>query len=88
MALLSPTQSEFDNAVLGIAEYQVELASVAATMRANGDPEAWEREEQNMMLMNILDSLKFYDVDSTVLSSDDIVYMYELATQLIENCPI
>lgn len=85
---LALTQVQYDDIVLGIADYQTDLAQTAVRMRRQGDPDAWRREEESMMLMNILDALKHYDVDAEFLSSDDIWYLHELATILVENCPI
>lgn len=85
---LALTQVQYDDIVLGIAAYQVDLGTIAIKMRRQGDPDAWRREEESMMLMNILDALKHYDVDADFLSSDDIWYLHELATIIVENCPI
>lgn len=85
---LALTQVQYDDIVLGIAAHQVDLATIAIQMRRQGDPDAWRREEEAMMLMNILDALKHYDVDADFLSSDDIWYNHELATIIVENCPI
>ena len=85
---LSYSQTDYDNIVLGIADHQVRLAGIAANMRRQGDPDAWRREEEGMLLMNILDALKHYDVDADFLTDENIWYLHELATIIVENCPI
>jgi len=85
---LSLSQTTYDDIVIGIAGYQVSMASIAADMRKQGDPDAWRQEEEGMMLMNILDALKFYDVDADFLTDDEVWYLHELATIIVENCPI
>lgn len=85
---LSLSQTRYDDIVLGIATYQVDLGSIACRMRRQGDPDAWRQEEEYMMLMNILDALKHYDVDAEFLTDADVSYLHELATIIVENCPI
>jgi hypothetical protein len=85
---LALSQAEYDDIVLGIADHQVRLANIAMIMRRQGDPDAFRREEESMMLMNILDALKFYDVDADFLTDDNVYYLHELATIISENCPI
>lgn len=85
---LALNQTQYDDIVLGIADHQVRMATIAADMRRQGDPDAWRREEEAMMLMNILDALKHYDVDGDIFTDADIWYQHELATIIVENCPI
>jgi hypothetical protein len=79
------TQESHDSAVLSIADNQVRLANVCSQLRRQGDPDAWKREEEGMMLLNILDSLRDYDITFDYLSHDEIEYMYELAIILIQR---
>ena len=88
MGTLAPTQTELDDTVLTIGSYFVELTEVAADQRGDADPEAYNREEEMMMLFNVYDALRFYDVSSGVLSNEEIRYLTELASVIIENCPI
>jgi len=81
-------QTDFDNIVLGIADHQIRLAVVTAALRRQGDPDAWRREEELIMLQNIIDALRDYDVDADFLSDENIWYLQELATIIVENCPI
>ena len=85
---LTIAQTDFDNIVLGIADHQVRLGIVAAALRRQGDPDAWRREEELMILQNIIDSLRDYDVDADFLTDENIWYLHELATIVVENCPI
>jgi hypothetical protein len=82
------TQDEFDDVVLGIADYQTNLAEKAIIMHAQGDSDTVRLENESMMLMNLLDALKHYDVDAEIFTDDEIEYMLELATNIVENCPI
>jgi len=40
------------------------------------------------MLQNIIDALRDYDVDADFLTDENIWYLHELATIVVENCPI
>jgi len=81
-------QTDFDNIVLGIANHQVRLGVITVAMHRQGDPDAWRREEELMMLQNIIDALRDYDVDADFLTDENIWYLHELATIVVENCPI
>jgi len=88
MGVLSLKQEDYDAIVLGIADFQTDLAEKAFIMRVQGDPQAFIRENENMMLMNLLDALKHYDVDAEIFTDEEISYMHELATIIVEDCPI
>lgn len=81
------TQETFDEIVLTIADKQINRCMVVASLRKQGDPKARELFESQMMLSNILSSLKNYDVTSTLLSTDDIDYLIELATIITQTKP-
>lgn len=81
------TQTELDNIILTIADKGVNRGIVTAALRRQGDPKAREMEESQIMLSNVLSSLKNYDVDSTLLSSADIDYLIELATIITQTKP-
>ena len=82
------TQTEFDDIVIGIAGHEVRMANVTAYMKKQGDPDYLRREEEIMMLQNVLCSLKHYDIESEIITDDEIKQMYELATQIVQNCPL
>ncbi len=82
------TQADFDSIVIGIAEHQVRLADITVAMRRQGDADAWRREEELMMLQNIINALRDYDVTDDYLSTQDIFNLHELATLIVENCPV
>lgn len=79
------TQEELNDIVLSIADHQVRLANLMSILRRQGDPDAWRREKENMMLFNILDSLKNYDLTYDIFTDTEIKYLLELATILTEN---
>lgn len=85
---LTYTQETYDDIVIGIAEREVEMAVKIAALKRQGDPNVWERENELMMLQNILHALKHYDVDADFLTSEDIYYLHELATQVAQYCPL
>jgi hypothetical protein len=82
------TQTEYDQIVIGIANYQTDLASIMVDMKKQGDPDTWRREEEGMMLLNIFESLRDYDIESEILTDEEINILYELATNIVETCPI
>ena len=85
---LSLSQTEYDNIVLGIADHEVRMTDVLVAMKRQGDPDCWRRENELMMLQNILHALKHYDVDAEILTDEEIWYMHEMATQIVQYCPL
>ena len=82
------TQTDFDSIVLGIVEHQVRLGIITAAMRRQGDTDAWRREEELMMLQNIVDALRDYDVTDDYLSNQDILDLHELVILIVADCSI
>ena len=82
------TQAEFDDIVLGIADHEVRLAYLACRMRRQNDPDCNRREEELMMLQNVLYGLRNYDITSDILTDAEIRYYYELATSIAQSCPL
>jgi len=82
------TQAEFDDTVLGIANHEVRLAYAVCQMRRQNDPDCNRREEELMMLQNIIYGLRNYDITSDILTDAEISYYYELATNVVQNCPM
>lgn len=80
-------QSEFDDKVLAVAQKGVVMAAHIADLRRQGDPDARRLEEEYIMLQNCLTSLKDYDITSDLLSDDDIKYVFELSTSILQTCP-
>ena len=74
------TQTELDNAVIGLASKHVDLMVKACDLRRQGDPSAKRIEEEQMLVQNCLASLKDYDITSDYLNQDDIDYLLELGT--------
>lgn len=81
------TQTEFDDIVLTIANKEVNRCMVVASLRRQDDSKAREMEESQLMLSNILSALKNYDITSTLLSTNDIDYLIELATIITQTKP-
>ena len=82
------TQTDFDNMVLGIAYHQVRIGIVTVALRGQGDPDAWRREEELMMLQNIIDALRDYDVTDDYLTYENIQYLNGLSKIIVSSCPI
>lgn len=82
------TQTIFDNIVLGIANYEGNLAHVCVQMTRQNDPDASRRAEELMMLQNVLFGLRHYDISSEIFTDAEISYYFELATQVIQSCPL
>jgi hypothetical protein len=83
------TQSEFDNIVLEFSKKGVDFMSFTCDLHRQGDPDAKRLEEEYMFLQNVLSALRDYDVDvTTVLSTDDINYLFELATNVLQRSPM
>lgn len=82
------TQTEYDQIIVGIADYQTELASIMVEMKRQGDPDVWRREEEGMMLLNIFEALRDYDIESEILTDEEVSILHELATNIVETCPI
>ena len=81
------TQEEFDDRVLTIANTGVDRMVIIAAMRRQGDPKARELEEDMMLFSNVMNSLQNYDITSTLLSANDIDYLFELATLVLQTKP-
>lgn len=74
------TQAEFDDKVLAVASKHITLMGIAADLRKQGDKEALRIEQEQMFLQNVISALKDYDITSDVLETEDIDYLFELAT--------
>lgn len=82
------TQTEYDDIVIGIAAHEIRMAEVTAQMRITSDPDYRRRQEEIIMLQNVLYALKHYDIESEILTDVEIRDMYELATLIVQNCPL
>ena len=77
------TQDDLDTQVDFLCANEVKLASIAATMHRQGDPQAFFREDDLILLQNCLVTLKFYDVTSLLLTDAEIQTAIQLGTQTI-----
>lgn len=82
------TQAQFDDIVLGIADHEVRMTYITCQMRRQNDPDCNRREEELMMLQNVLFGLRNYDITADILTEAEIKYYYELATNIAQNCPL
>jgi hypothetical protein len=80
-------QLEFDNGVLAVAGKHIDIMTITADLRRQGDPESRRLEEEQIFVQNVLSALQDYDVTSDLLSDDDISYLFELATGALQTCP-
>jgi hypothetical protein len=88
MGALTLTQAKFDDIVLGIADRQTELAQKAIRMRRQGDTNVFEVENHLMVVQNIIDTLRDYDIEWEILTEEEVYKMQEVATVAIEQCPM
>jgi len=81
------TQTDYDNRVTTLIGHEIRLAKVAANLRKQGDPAAFYREQEIMMLQNILFTLRDYDYSSGYLEDDELDDVYEMGLQIALNWP-
>ena len=82
---MARTQTEYDAAYAILKDKGIDLAYRTAILRRQWDPKAYYREQELMMLQNILYSLYYYDVSSGLLEDDAIDLLFELGTQITQN---
>jgi hypothetical protein len=80
-------QVEFDNAVLAFTQRGVDLMYITAKMKRQGDPDVRRLEQEYMFLQNVVSALRDYDITSDLLSTANIDYLFELATNVLQRCP-
>lgn len=81
-------QEVLNSIIIDLASSGVYLMSDTCDFRRQDDPIFRKREHIYMMLRNILDALENYDLESGILSDNDIDYLIELAILCIEKCPM
>ena len=81
------TQAILDAKVLAVAAKGVDMMYISASLRRQGDPAAARLEEEYMFLQNVLYAVRDYDVTSDLLTADDINYLFELATNVVQSHP-
>ncbi len=86
--MLYKTQEEYDRLIQSIATYEVRMADKVAALRSQRDPDAFRREEELMLLQNVLFTLNHYDITSGILTEQEIDKCHELATIVVQNCTI
>lgn len=81
------TQTQFDGIVMSIVSYGSKMSEKVVALRRQSDPAAYKREEELMMLQNLITALAFYDLSSGILDDVTIRYYHELATDIVQHCP-
>lgn len=84
MSILTYTQEEIDDIVIGMADHQVRMAQNVVTLKKAGVYQVTEIEERLMCLTNIIDSLKNYNMALETLTDDEIYKLIETATLIVE----
>lgn len=82
------TQDYIDNIVSTIASFTTDFGIQVLQLAVQQDPDAWRSEQMLMALQNIQWALRDYDIDVDLFTEQEIMYMEELATQLIQDCPL
>ena len=88
MAYTIITQEHVDNLVLGIAAFTVDFAERCLDLFVQGDPDAWNQEQKLIAVQSVLWSLRDYDITTEILTEDEVMYLEELATSIIQDCPM
>lgn len=82
------SQDYIDNLVNAIADFTTDFGVKVLDLVTQQDPDAWRMEQQLMALQNIMWSLRDYDIDVDVFTEQEIMYLEELAMQMIQDCPL
>lgn len=81
-------QTQYDNTVVGLAQKKVDLAIKAMNMHKQDDPDVFRREEELILLQIIYEATRNYDLTWNILEDSEIDMFFEIATRVVENCPI
>ncbi len=81
-------QDYIDNLVQMIAAFTTDFGIQILDLVVQQDPDAWRSEQMLMALQNIMWSLRDYDIDVDIFTEQEIMYLEELAIQLIQDCPL
>lgn len=81
------TQVQFDAMFETMKGNGIRLGKAAADLHRRGDPAAAAREDEVMMLQNLIYTFRDYDVTSELLTDDEIRTAYEMASQIALNWP-
>ena len=79
-------QTTYDEVILAMTSFSVKLGNKVLMLKRQRDPDVFRREEELMLLSNCIYSLNYYDVDSGLLTNQEIEHCYELATIVTQNC--
>ena len=88
MAFEIITQDYLDNAILAIADFQTDFAEKCIDLMVQNDPDAFRQEQALIAIQNIEWALRDYDIEAEILTETEITYLLELATQIIQDCPL
>jgi hypothetical protein len=81
------TQTVFDDKVSDLIQNEIRFAYTAAILHIQGDPVAHKREQELMMLQNVLHALEGWDLTDDYLSDEDIELLFEIGTTITLNWP-
>jgi hypothetical protein len=81
------TQTDFDAEVVVLIGNEVRFGNTTALLRKRDDPAYKAREEELMMLQNVIYCLRDYDVTSGLLEDDEILKLIEIGTKITLNWP-
>jgi hypothetical protein len=81
-------QDYIDNLVSIIATFTTDYGLQVLHLVVQQDPDAWRSEQTLMALQNIMWALRDYDIDVDLFTEQEIMYMEELALQMIQDCPL
>lgn len=82
------SQDYIDNLVQMIATFTTDFGVKVLDLVVQQDPDAWRMEQTLMALQNIMWSLRDYDIDVDAFTEQEILYLEELAIQMIQDCPL
>lgn len=80
-------QSELDNIILAMSSLGIVYAETTCDFNMRTDPDVLRRKEEYIMLRNIIYSLQDYDIEAGIITDEQIDYLCELATLILEKCP-
>lgn len=81
-------QDHVDNLVQSIATFTTDFGIKVLHLRVQQDPDFKRMGQMLIALQSIMWSLRDYDINADIFTEQEIMYLEELATQLIQHCPL
>ena len=88
MAFTIVTQEYVDDFVIGASSFAVDFAEKVMDLVVHNDPDAFREEQKLMALQAVIWSLRDLDIETEILSEDEIIFLEEIATGIIQDCPM